>query len=433
MEISRGDVCTTEIVDFDVESRFLKLPVEKFMEVQGITPISPQYGIINGINDPSYRFLVACLSRRTGKTFMANTLGFLKAMEPGRKILIVSPNFSLTNISWNEQIKTLKEHEIEMVSKSKQSWEIHLENGSMIKFGSCNNPDSLVGHSYDLIIMDEAALEAKGGDVFNVQLRPTLDKADSKIIFISTPRGDNYFKDFYDRGFSEDPRFAKWLSIHSTWRDNPRANPEDIEDARASMSKAEFRQEYEADFATFEGQIYEAFDEDKHVEDLSARDWSERYRYETIMGLDPGYKDHTGGVVLKYDSEDNKFYAVWDYQKNELTTAQHASKFYEAYERYSVDMVFCDSAAAQFRQDLAVLHDLPSAPSVKSVLDGIGYVQSLVENDRLIVDSSCEDLIMMLKNYRWDPNEALLKPRPVHDKYSHLADALRYALYSYVV
>ena len=430
MEVSRPTVVFDSLVHFPTNERFLKLPVENFLRIEGIVPIAPQYALINALNDPRYRFIVACLSRRTGKTFISNTLAFLKALEPNTKVLIVSPNFSLTNISWNEQIKYLKLHDIEVESKSKTSREIMLSNGSMIKFGSCNNPDSLVGHSYDLILMDEAALDAKGGQVFNVQLRPTLDKANSKIIFISTPRGLNYYKEFYDRGFSDE--FPKWLSIHSTWKDNPRAQEEDIEEARRGMSRAEFEQEMEANFTVFEGQIFDGFDRDKHVRDCSDIDFmSDPYRYETLMSIDPGYKDATGACVLKYDSEEDHFYWVWDYQQGGLTTSKHAATFSSVFDKYDVDMIFCDSAAAQFRQDMAVEYDLPSTKAKKSVLDGIAYCQSIVDNDKLTVDPSCAFAIMMLINYRWDPNEALIKPKPVHDEFSHVADAFRYALYTY--
>jgi len=429
VEVSRDYINTKEIVEFPVETRFLKLPIQNFLAIKKVVPIEPQIALINALNDPRHRFIVACLSRRTGKTYASNTLAFLKAMEPKSKMLIVSPNFSLTNISWNEQVSMLKDYEIEIESRNKAIREIHLENGSMIKFGSYNNPDSLVGHSYDLILVDEAALENKGADVFNVQLRPTLDKVNSKCIFISTPRGLNYFYEFYMRGF--DKEFDNWVSIHSTYRDNPRTVEADIDDARRSMSRAEFKQEYEADFATFEGQIYEDFDEEKHIRDLSDMNWGE-YRFETIMGIDPGYKDHTGAIILKYDTEDDIFFAVWDYQFNQRNTKEHAEAFFHAFEEHDVDIVFCDSAAAQFRQDLAALYDLPSNKAHKSVLDGIGFVQGLIQNDRLVVDKNCEDLILMLANYRWDPNPALIQPKPKHDKFSHLGDALRYALYSYV-
>tara|TARA_B110000908_G_scaffold153246_1_gene189587 strand:- start:2641 stop:3546 length:906 start_codon:yes stop_codon:yes gene_type:complete len=298
--------------------------------------------------------------------------------------------------------------------------------------------NSLVGRSYDLILFDEAALDGAGREAFNIQLRPTLDKPNSKAIFISTPRGLNYMHEFYMRGFDVDSLTGladdnpEWVSIHSTWRDNPRNTLKDIESAKKGMSSAEFKQEYEADFATFEGQIYESFDTDKHVIDMTNKDWfTDPYRYDTIMGIDPGYKDATGGIILKYDTEYDAFYAIWDYQVSQKLTSDHAKAFGEVYEKHDVDMVFCDSAAAQFRQDMSVEYDLPSSKAKKSVLDGIASIQALIDNDKLFVSPECEDLILMLTNYRWDPNHALIKPKPKHDQFSHLADALRYAIYSY--
>ena len=80
-------------------------------------------------------------------------------------------------------------------------------------------------------------------------LRPTLDKPQSKCIFISTPRGrNNWFAEFYNRGFTEE--YGNWVSIRATYHENPRFSKKDIEDAKAGMSKAEFNQEYLADFNT---------------------------------------------------------------------------------------------------------------------------------------------------------------------------------------
>lgn len=434
MIVSRPELVFDRLLDFDVSDRFLKLPIQRFLEIEEIDPLEPQMAMINAVNDPRYKQIVGCLSRRTGKTFIANAMAFLKAMEPNSNVLIVSPNYSLTNISWNEQVRLLAKHRIEIKSKNKTDREIHLENGSMIKFGSAAQADSLVGRSYNLIIFDEAAIEDAGRDAYNIQLRPTLDKPGSKIVFISTPRGTaNYFFEFYNRGFSDE--FPTWVSVHSTYKDNPRMLESDVEEARRSMGKMEFEQEYMASFVSFEGQIYDAFDEDKHViaglSSMIHSRWKENpYLFENILGIDPGYKDDTGALILVYEGDVDKFYLVWDYSYNERTTAQHAAAFNEQFIKWDIDMVFIDSAAAQFREDLSVMYDIPSNAAIKSVLDGIAYVQTIIDNDRLYVDSTCEKAIMMLKNYRWDSNDKLIKPRPVHDKFSHLADALRYALYS---
>ena len=95
----------------------------------------------------------------------------------------------------------IKHFDLEVVRDNAKDKVIEISNGSTIRMGSVNQVDSCVGRSYDLIIFDEAAL-ADGKDAFNVALRPTLDKDNSKAIFISTPRGrNNWFAEFFDRGF----------------------------------------------------------------------------------------------------------------------------------------------------------------------------------------------------------------------------------------
>jgi phage terminase large subunit len=78
-----------------------------------------------------------------------------------------------------------------------------------------------------------------------------------------------------------------------------------------------------------------------------------------------------------------------------------------------------------------VNHDISTINATKSVLDGIAYVQMIVEQGKLIVAPKCVHLLAALDQFRWDPKETLITEKPVHDKYSHMADALRYALYSY--
>ena len=67
------------------------------------------------------------------------------------------------------------------------------------------------------------------------------------------------------------------------------------------------------------------------------------------------------------------------------------------------------------------------------MLEGIAYVQTLVDQGRLMVDPSCVHTLEMLDQYQWDKRENLIKEKPLHDKYSHMADAMRYALYTYTI
>ena len=200
IEISRKDILAEYICDYSPEDKFLKLPVEPYMELLGITPLPSQVAIINAINNPKYRFVCAAISRRQGKTYIANIIDQLVSLVPSSNILIMSPNYALSQISFDLQRTLIKHFDLEVVRDNAKDKVIEISNGSTIRMGSVNQVDSCVGRSYDLIIFDEAAL-ADGKDAFNVALRPTLDKDNSKAIFISTPRGrNNWFAEFFDRG-----------------------------------------------------------------------------------------------------------------------------------------------------------------------------------------------------------------------------------------
>ena len=424
--VSRPDVSSTVIKEFPVDKRFIKLPIDKYFKMLGIDAIGPQIAMINAINDPKYRFVCGALSRRTGKTTVANIIGQLITLIPGTNVLIMSPNYQLSQISFEEQRKLIRKFDIEVAKDNSKDRIIELENGSTIRMGSINQVDSCVGRSYDLIIFDEAALTDAGEDAFNIALRPTLDKLGSKAIFISTPRGkNNWFSKFFQRGFSDE--YPGWASVHSDYRENPRVSEADILEAKKSMSANHFKQEYEASFNSFEGQIFR-FNADECCRNLDEYDFS---KDDVIMGLDIGFKDATAGIVLAYNFDENVFYALDEYLMSEKTTDQHAAAVKELEAKFNIQFIFIDSAAQQTRYDWAYNHDIATINANKSVLDGIAFCQALVENNRLIISQKCTNLLAAMDQYRWDPNAALIKERPEHSEWSHMADALRYALYSY--
>ena len=425
VEISRRDLVSEQIVDFQSETRFLKLPVDPYLELLGVTPLPSQMAIINAINNNKYRFVTAAISRRQGKTYIANIIGQLVSLVPGSHILIMSPNYALSQISFDLQRQLIKHFDLEVAKDNAKDKVIELTNGSTIRMGSINQVDSCVGRSYDLIIFDEAAL-ADGKEAFNVALRPTLDKDNSKALFISTPRGkNNWFAEFFNRGFTDE--FPEWASIRATYKDNPRMSETDISEARKSMSEAEFKQEYEADFNTYEGQIWN-FNHEECIENLEELDTS---KMDIFSGLDVGYRDPTAFCVLGYDWDSEKYYLLDEYLDAEKTTEQHAAEIRRLVEKWNIDYIYIDSAAQQTRFDFAQNYDISTINAKKSVLDGIAHVAGIVDNDNLIVDQRCKESLSCLDQYQWDPNPNLAREKPKHNMASHMADALRYAMYSF--
>lgn len=438
LTISRSDVDSINITEYPLDSRFIKLPIVPYLKLLPVVdPITyavstawdqinnPQIAVINAINNPKYRFVCAALARRLGKTYIANIVGQLVSLVPGCNILIMSPNFSLSSISFEIQRKLIKSFDLEVDKDNLKDKIIELSNGSTVRMGSLSTVDSCVGRSYNLIIVDEAALGKEAEAAFNVSLRPTLDKPGSKAIFISTPRGkNNWFSRFFARGFSSD--FPEWCSITADYHENHRMKEIDVAEARRTLSKAEFEQEYMASFSVFEGQIY-SFDPEHIVE------FTHSAGCEYISGIDPGYRDPTALVIIAYNPVEDIFHIVEDYLEAGVTTNIHAEKFAPLLERYTVESTFIDHAAAQFAADLAYIYDIATIKAKKDVLPGIAYVQTLIETGRLRVSPHCLHTLEMLDQYRWDPNPNLIAEKPKHTKESHIADAVRYALYSYTI
>ena len=165
MEISREDISCTELQNFPDADRFIKIPIKNYLDLVGKEPNPPQIALINAVQNPKYRFITAVLNRRTGKTWIANVIGHLVTLIPGTNILIISPNYSLSAISWDLQRMLLSTFDIELAKSNAKDKVIELENGSTIRMGSVSMADSVVGRSYDLIIFDECALNKDGKDV----------------------------------------------------------------------------------------------------------------------------------------------------------------------------------------------------------------------------------------------------------------------------
>ena len=439
LTISRPDVERDHLQEFPKHSRFIKLPIMNYLKLlPAVDPSTgekcsawdqtnrPQIALINAVNNPKYRFVCAALARRLGKTYIANIIGQMVSLIPGCNILIMSPNYNLSSISFEIQRKLIKSFDLEVDKNNLKDKVIELSNGSTIRMGSLSTVDSCVGRSYDLIIFDEAALGADAEEAFNVSLRPTLDKPNSKAIFISTPRGkNNWFSVFFQRGFSD--VYPQWCSLTADYTENERMKESDVAEARSTMTRAEFEQEYMASFTTFEGQIYSGYKEEYTI------DYVHTDGCEYIAGLDPGYRDPTAFVVVSYNPKEDIFHIIDEYLEAEAVTSKHAEAFQELMLKHGVETVYIDHAAAQFAADLAYTYNIATIKAKKAQLEGIAYIQTLIEQGRLRVVPHCVHTLRMLDQYRWKTDTVSGVEKPDHDTNSHIADAMRYALYTYTL
>ena len=405
-----------------MSDKFFRLNIDKLLTKLPV-PVTfneSQQAMINGLNEN--RFFVHIAARRTGKSYAAAILAFAKLLEPGQQVMVVAPNFSLSSIIWDYVTDLIKQLEIEVDRFNQKDKVVKLINGSVFRLLSANNRDSLVGRAANLLIVDEAAI-ITNDEYFTRDLRPALSTyKDSRCLWISTPRGKgNYLYTYYLRG--SDTEYEEWGSAVYTWRSNPLLAEKDIEEARKATTRALFAQEYECEWTTTESQIYEGLDENKHIGEYTG----ERF-LEVIGGLDVGYRDDNVFVVIGNDGDN--YYILDEYISKESTTSELASAIQDKIDEWNIDTIYIDSAAQQVKADFAYDYDIYCENAIKSVNDGINYIQVLVEKDRLYFDTlGAAHTFSAMSSYKWNPNTE--NPKPVHDWASHPCDAVRYAIYTH--
>jgi phage FluMu gp28-like protein len=118
-------------------------------------------------------------------------------------------------------------------------------NDSIIEFKSADNPDNLRGEGLRRVVIDEAARVKK--EVFEEVVRPAISDTAGRVLFISTPKGKNWFYDMWTKG--QDPLIREQ---YQSWKfptaDNPKVPEGDINEAKESLPQDVFNQEYLAEF-----------------------------------------------------------------------------------------------------------------------------------------------------------------------------------------
>ena len=401
---------------------YFRLPIDKLLEKlpRPVEFNESQQAMIDGLNEN--RFFVHIAGRRTGKSYGAAILAFAKLLEPGQQVMVVAPNFSLSSIIWDYVTDLIRQMEIEVEKFNQKDKVVKLINGSIFRLLSANNRDSLVGRAANLLIVDEAAI-IPNDEYFTRDLRPSLSTfKDSRCLWISTPRGKgNYLYDYFLRG--DDPEFEDWGSAKFSWRANPLLSEKDVEEARKAMTKALYLQEYECEWTTTESQIFDAINEEKHVIDCADQSYSE-----VIAGLDVGYRDENVFVVI--GCSDDKYYILDEYISKESTTSELAAVITEKISQWGIESIYIDSAAQQVKADFAYDFDIYCENAIKSVNDGISFIQSLIENDKLHFDTEgATHTYAAMSAYSWNQNTDI--PKPIHNWASHPCDAVRYGIYTH--
>lgn len=305
--------------------------------------------------------------------------------------------------------------------------------GARIYLRGADNPDSLRGIYLDGVIMDEVAQMPKS--VWTQVIRPALSDRLGWAMFIGTPKGKNFFYDLYvqaDTGKNKKGMPVNgWKAFMFKASETGYVGADELEDAKNDMSPEEYDQEYECSFdAALQGTYY-----GKTMEHLRAEGGVGTYtynpKYPVITSWDLGINDLT--VIWFAQQYDGITYII-DYYEDSNKAIPHyvnvikAKPYIYDYHIMPHDVNKRSFSTGVTRVEEFIRADLKVRVAPKlPIFDGINAVRSILPLCRFN-ESRCEKGLIALFHYRSALNEKLgvQQQVPIHDKYSHAADAFRY-------
>jgi hypothetical protein len=212
--------------------------------------------------------------------------------------------------------------------------QIILPGGGWVQVRSADNPDSLRGEGLDFVVLDECAFVRE--EAWSEVLRPSLSDRQGRALFISTPKGHNWFWRHWLRG--NDEQQTDWESWQFTTADNPYMDPAEIEAARANLPERIFSQEYLAEFRDDAGGVFRGVVAAATATEQAQAIASHGY----VFGVDWGkHNDFTVFSVIDVTTQEQAYIDRF----NQIDYAVQADRLKTLYGRYRPYTIIAESNA----------------------------------------------------------------------------------------
>lgn len=209
-------------------------------------PYTPRHPKVHALLE-SYRFITVVAHRRFGKTVLAvNHLikGAVTCKRRAGRFGYIAPFLNQAKmIAWD--YLRYYTAPIPGIKVNASELSVILPNGSMIRIFGADNPDALRGGYFDIVVLDEVAQMKP--EVWHEIIRPALADRKGSAVFIGTPKGQNIFKELFDRGLKGDD--PEWTSVMYRADETGVIEERELASLKAEMSDNAFRQEFLCDFS----------------------------------------------------------------------------------------------------------------------------------------------------------------------------------------
>ena len=254
--------------------------MNKIINIEGFTPHPKQRELIDLCLDDSTKYIVASVGRQWGKSFLGMNVLLKWALEDnGSSCMWLAPIYSQSKKVFTELSNVLGGTKL-TTSINKSELTIKFINGSVIYFRSAEREDGLRGNTLDYLIVDEAAYIKD--NVWSQVLRATVLVKGKKVLFLSTPKGRNWFYDIAMMGMSNE--YTKYKTYRGSSFDSPFISEEELLEAKLSLPENIYKQEILADFIDSGGEVFSSLKTNCVLHQYPNKDTGEKY----YAGLDIG-------------------------------------------------------------------------------------------------------------------------------------------------
>lgn len=369
------------------------------------------------------RFRVLISGRRFGKTHLAIREMCKAASTPNQTVWYIAPSYRMSKtIVWDQLKKKLVQ--LNWAKKINESdLTIRLVNGSIISLKGADNGDSLRGVGLNFIVLDEFAdIEQKA---WTEVLRPTLSDTGGGALFCGTPKGiGNWAYDLFQHSKID---VDNWQSFQYTTIQGGQVPPQEIDQAKQDLDERTFRQEYEASFETYSGQVY--YNYGAHTI------WRDKLEIpnQLMIGMDFNISPMSACVAYMSKKGIVVFDEISIYGSNTDEMVQEIKTRYPN----RVITVYPDSASRQRktsaggRTDLSILQNAGfrclTRPTNPAIRDRVNAVNSALKShngqQKLWVTAKCKNVIKSLSRMIYKEGTSQIDDS---ENLSHMADALGY-------
>jgi len=199
------------------------------------------------------RVVIRC-GRRFGKTTLLERTAIKRAVL-GQRVGWFGPQYRLNTPTYN---RIAREAHGQIARKSKLDQIIETKRGGCVEFWTLQDEDAGRSRFYDLVIIDEASLIAKGlRDIWEQAIAPTLLDRGGSAIMAGTPKGIDSENFFYQ---ACNDKTLGWLEFHAPTSANPILDRDAVARLKDDYPPLVYQQEYLAEFVDWSGSAFFTID-----------------------------------------------------------------------------------------------------------------------------------------------------------------------------